>query len=608
MTKKVLAFLMALLPLFGIINAQDTTGITIEMQTETNERLGAEATHCLSVSEFVGLVHMSLGEIRMMLGEHGYKEGYFDGKQIHVDTVNDVVLKYGSRIAFDDIDDETSVIWIFFSKDGLGNIVTIENGTGRNCNVYSVFNSDSNFFYERVNHVFHGSYTYNESTDGYLVKYENNLETGMMKLTIKDTTDIMNYVKAEKAARRQRVQNAVDQAVNLADKLYYITALGILDSLISEDVLDEVVTSTRSNVAEMAEAYYFTCLDSAVNVAMHPAQGILFCDTLLMFSKKQDSVSKVREILIAMDSGEVSLYSTLRPEEFEQTVKELESVINDGIRYYANDKRYFLKFDFTIHTDTGNSSFGNIELLQGLTVMPETEILQQRINSIADSGLLSPIFQNGIYTITHQELAAKVSWTYQTRKITNSCNSSEKWLSPYVDNVKKKYFWAGDKPSIPTRCVYTLGLKEKECDGKKYTDVELVSFKTSSFASWMPSLIIPGLGTKIQGDRSNVSGRFIPFLLFAAIGVGGLYYENHYQDFGVQRVDLPDDFDYVWQIKNIGYALSIIGFGISSTIYINEIVEGISNFSKNQKRSARLRKELKRGPIRLQTEDIKLTF
>jgi hypothetical protein len=58
-------------------------------------------------------------------------------------------------------------------------------------------------------------------------------------------------------------------------------------------------------------------------------------------------------------------------------------------------------------------------------------------------------------------------------------------------------------------------------------------------------------------------------------------------------------------IKNIGYFLGYGGLGIAATIYLNDLVEGISNSVKNIERSKKIRERLaKQGPIAIELQDV----
>lgn len=605
--------MLALLAAFLTLEAQDTI---VEMpndeQNNVEEEIlvNEEKSSCLTVAELIGLVHTQLDSIQDILYDHGYRRGYYSNKEQNYDTVGEVVLKYGIRAAFDHIKDKNSVIWIYVSSEGLGNIVEVEK-TG--CEFYNELQAELDFKRDRINRTFCGSFIshgvvqqYMDNIDGYRINYEEDEATQSLNLIIRDTTEITNYVNAKKEARRQHVQNLVDMSVGMAARHQYIPALGILDSMIDIGILDAIVTGTRVKLAEDAEKYYFARLEFFANTTMQYDSSMLICDTLLMVSKKEDSVSAIHKTLMSQFNGSVVPYSQVCHDDFADVVSQLEQLINLETRSRSEDIRYRLKFEFTFHTDTANASFGHIDLLQGLTVLPETSELQARIDEISRSPHIYPVLENGVYILTHQELDADISWRYRTYRIVDTCNESTQWLRPYIQEIESKYFRMGQSQSLPTKRIYNFGVKEKVNQGKTYTDVELVSFSYPGPFSWMPSLIIPGLGTKLQGSSSSVGGRLVPFLICGAFAVGGLAYEDYAIKHNIQRYGLSEEFEHLYQIKYFGYIVGGIGGVLAMSIYIDELVDGISTSIKNHKRAERLSKDLRNGPKNLHSEDIRL--
>ena len=230
---------------------------------------------------------------------------------------------------------------------------------------------------------------------------------------------------------------------------------------------------------------------------------------------------------------------------------------------------------------------------------------------------------SGVYLTTRESLSADVRWRSYTLQVQDECNATNQQLASAVKYIDDHYFSTYDTVRLslsqqgedvkvlgrvrkPTKRDYTFSINEKRMGSIYYNDITLTKFKTTGLLSWTPSLIIPGLGTKNQGLHSSVAARAIPFFLCAALSVTGFMWENN----GGKQVARPTFEEggaaMPWHYKDVGYYLGYGAGSIAAAIYVNELVEGIVCSIKNQHRSKSLRKKLKKGPIVVQTEDIRL--
>ena len=153
---------------------------------------------------------------------------------------------------------------------------------------------------------------------------------------------------------------------------------------------------------------------------------------------------------------------------------------------------------------------------------------------------------------------------------------------------------------------FTFGLTRKSDGYRNYSDVLLLNFETAMGASWMPSLLVPGLGTFNQKARSSVSVRAVPFFLFAGISAASFMWDRHVTKNGLPQYEMTDpSAGNPLYIKNIGKWVGTVCLTISATIYVVELVEGIGNSIRNIKYTKNLRKRLlEEGPIPLRWEDV----
>ena len=616
---KIIALMMAfLLPVFNAVAQEET----VEEQ--------ANGVACFTVEDLVQLLHMSFHDAYEVLDAKGYQMGFFSDKSNgeQYDTIGDEVLTY-SRMAFNDIANRRSAMWLYASKDGLCNVVEWVSGDPGDCSLFAVFHQHG-YVYDRASGKFHGSGLYKGVMEHYEVQYREDSST--LRLKMRNIREIENYVAERREAREKSLLEAVDQARLMAAEFHYLPALAILDSLNGSGwKIDSVAAVTRQQVVELAEKYYLTKLDAVMNTNIGLGTGVAYCDTLLMIFPEQDSVRQIREVLQAQISGEVARYSELCPDEFAMTVKALEKILNTELRLNAIAEEQRMRMSFTFQTSNKNESFGRVSITMGNAVTrPNQEnsatrgrMIQRSVDELAHSEVIKPVRQHGVYVATRDQVSADVRWKYYTMQVIDTCTAKNLILNPAVQYIDDHYFSTFDtirsslsqyndnvmvrgKVRKPTKRIYTFGITEKRTEENYYTDISLIKFSTTGFFDWTPSILIPGVGTKNQGLHSVASARAIPFFLFGALSVAGFAWEKN----GGTRVERPTlaegGAEMPWHYKNFGYYLGYGAAAIAATIYINELVEGISCGFRNLHRSKALRKQLKRGSITVQTEDVRL--
>lgn len=590
----------------------------------------AEPNPCFAVEDLEQMLHLTFRDVYDILDAKGYQMGFFSDKANgeQNDTIDGVVLTY-SRMAFNDIRDRKSAVWLYTSKDGLCNVVEWERNLPGNCSLFQPFHQKG-YVYDRSSGIFHGSGLYNGEVEHYEVQYYE--DSTILHLTIKNIREIDSFVTKRREAMEDSLLAQVDEARVMALTYRYLPAIELLNSLEGNGPrVDSAVASMYNYVVEQAETYYFTKLNAVVNNNGDMASGVLCCDTLLMFTTAQDSVREIRTLLQGQLNGEVKLYSVLRPTEYQQIVNSLEKILNDELKQNALSEEQRLTMNFTFQTSYKNFSSGNISV--GLADRPfktqseptsiRSRMLQQKINELAQSNLIQPVHMYGVYLTTRESLSADVRWRSYTLQVQDECNATNQQLASAVKYIDDHYFSTYDTVRLslsqqgedvkvlgrvrkPTKRDYTFSINEKRMGSIYHNDITLTKFKTTGLLSWTPSLIIPGLGTKNQGLHSSVAARAIPFFLCAALSVTGFMWENN----GGKQVARPTFEEggaaMPWHYKDVGYYLGYGAGSIAAAIYVNELVEGIVCSIKNQHRSKSLRKKLKKGPIVVQTEDVRL--
>lgn len=617
MNKRSTLFLITILLLCGATRAQNGS---VSKQMNNNQ--------CFSVEELEELMHISYFDADDILYSKGYQIGSSSEKtsgEYH-DTIDGIVLTY-SRRAFYDINDLKSSLRLYTSEDGLSNIVEWVRYDADNCALPPQF-SERSYIYNPSKKSFHGSGEYHENLVHYDVKYQ---QDSVLHLIMKDQQEIDTFVTKRKEAREASLIAKAESARYYAVQDQYLTALAVLDSLEGNGPrVDNAINATRSYVIDQAEGFYFSKLNVLVN-NNSVNEAIKCCDTLLIFTHAQDSISEIRTLLQQQLNGETNHYSEFHPEEYKEIVKRLEKIVNDELSQNVLQEEQRMRMDFTILTKKENESSGKISVglsSAGLrsgagSVGVIGNRLQRSIDELAQSDLIQPVRQHGVYITTRDLLSADIRWKYYIVKVEDECDTSNQQLASAVKFIDDHFFTDHDtirtssiqknseltvtgRVRKPTKRNYTFTVNEKRMGETTYTDIALSKFSTTGLLTWTPSLIIPGIGTKNLGLYSSASARAIPFFLCTALSIAGFVWENN----GGKTVDRPTFEEggatYPWHYKDVGYYVGYGAAAIAGTIYLNELVEGISGSFRNLHRSKALRKRLKKGPVTVQTENIRL--
>lgn len=578
---------------------------------------------CFSVEELQQLLHMASTEVYDLLDSKGYQMGFYSNKsesEYH-DTVREIELSY-TRTIFNDTTDRKSAVWLYRSLDGLSNMIAIERRPVRNCSLYGPLHQHD-YVYDRERSIFYGTATYRGEVEHYDVKYYE--DSTVMRLTMRNIGERDTFVSRQVAAKQALINAGIARAKRRASDNDFAGALVTLDSLKGiYPPLNNTIETARGYIVKQKENYLYAQMLNAVNKHNDVNQAILYCDSLLRVDGNNDSLRYVRSLLVNRQKSKLPAYSQFAPVNFDSVVGRLENILNTEIYSFPSKNVQRMSLDFNIHTDNDNASRGTITLTSEASgrkakkaIGERLNLLQAKVRVVSRSELLHPIVCYGINVETSENIKGEIRWQTVQRRVKDSCTLENVQLKPYVNFIEERYFISydtvgltfndnGDEPVIkrrvrkPTRRNYTFELVEKECNGNRFTDVELIDFKTSSAVSWVPSLIFPGVGTYNQGVHSSWGLRTIPFYMFAAASVAGFYMANRYAN-----VD-PDEAVHFWENNKIDRAVGWGGAVLAGSIYLNELGESITYMVRNFSRSKQLRKDLRREAIQIQKEDIKL--
>lgn len=586
---------------------------------------------CLTVEDLENMLHLTYDEIVELLDTKDFIEGLGGDEPSHFDTIEGVALAYAIR-TFNARESRYSGLQVFFSKNGLSNQIHLVLKPVNNCSLYNDF---TNHEYTRIDDNLGSNESYlrgNKMWDTLLVRYEVYYyeDEEEMRIRIHDARAVEEYVEKEIARRKARVNSAIRMSATLAGENRYIAAQALLDSMMGVYTpLDDALMEQKRAVLHHYENYFKTKLKEAVNIKMDANLGIAYCDSILTLTPNDDSIKNVRALLMAQSDKNYQPYSRFDQETYDTIVSQLERLINKDILENPSEDLQRLTLDFSIHTAVTNESHGTLKLssetfnknLQG-TFASRNAYLQSQVDIIAANPNILPVNRYGLNIVTDEQITADIKWKYHRDRANGKERATRGVVIPtiaFVDTINNRYFTKYDTVLTrtgeaevktvlrkPTKTRYVFGITDKTCNGTKYTDVSLVEFKTTSAASWMPSLIIPGLGTYLQERRSSVASRAIPFFAFSAIAVAGFLWEST----GGKDIERPKFGDVntirFWEYQNFGYYIGAGAAAIAGTIYLTDLIQAISTSVSNRKRSKQLRKELMKQPIELQMQNVQL--
>ena len=152
---------------------------------------------------------------------------------------------------------------------------------------------------------------------------------------------------------------------------------------------------------------------------------------------------------------------------------------------------------------------------------------------------------------------------------------------------------------------YIFKIKDKEVNGKSFSDINLVNFRTVGPNAALLSMLMPGMGALKVTYGQKGWGRFTCFLISSGLAIGSkLYSDAQYKSY--LNATNQTDIDKLYKNANISHKVALISGAVSASIYLHDIIWVLSKGAKNKKSSKILRNKLKQGPVNVQNQKIKL--
>lgn len=584
-----------------------------------------DTERCITVDDLFHMVNMSPSDktwLEELMQEKGFQ---WIGDTIKREQLsNTLILEYISTNAYyDKINWDSPAITIFNSKDGLCNIVKMK--LGKNiCHSSMRHDLDNhNFRPSNGGQLYKGSYEFDGKISEYEVEYHE--DSSALCVTIKNKKEIDEYTKRLLKERENTVYSKMDIAQQLCSRHLFNEAYSTIDSAMGiYSPLDTSLYNLRRDIRIQHIGFLCSRLSKIVNDKNYVSDGISICNEILALDNKNDSINEIRNILINHAKNEYQPYSKFNPMVYKSTVATLDNIINTEILRNPSLQKQTISLEFNFNTDDGNHTNGSINLgmyefdgytpVNKMKLTDRNEKLQRYVSSIAKGPLIAPATKYGLAINTHERITCDVEWICHgqyIKMVRGKKISSNNEMKPYLDSINKIYLKnispKTKKDTLPYKVVYKVVQWDKIIDGEPATDIRILDIKTSNKLSWMPSLIVPGLGTCIQGYHSSVVARALPFALFTTFAALGFSWEKGKG----KEINRPEwgseNSSRFWEYKNFGYIAGYVGLAVAATIYINDLTESIIASKRNIKRTQRLRDAFEKNKyINLQTQDIQL--
>ena len=584
-------------------------------------------SRCLSISDLVQMVGVSTNEefdsVRFFLQDKGYN--YSNDTSSYVYTRSNISLTYHSSDCYYDLDHlyMPSVI-IYRSTDGLCNIVKA-NIHKNICPVSKLMQGLSSNYTQTSTgkKIYNLPYVLKEKRCKYEIECDE--DAMLIKLTIKNIDEINEYVSKIVDRKGKIIFEKMERAKKYNKALMFKEAYAVIDSAIGiYPPMDSSLYSLRKQVKSNNVKSLYSKLTEMINVNENLSKGISICDEILAIDSHNDSVTEIRNILLGDIKKDLQPYSKLNPSAYNLTVASLENLINTEIRNSRMPLKHEITLDFIFRTGIYNKTTGDMSVemfqLDGVTPIDKTKLASYNdsyshyVHSIANSSFIKPVTKYGLIMNTEEDISCKIEYSCNdkiVKVIKGKMITSGSNLLPLVDSINRKYLRnvspKTNKDTLPYKVVYTVTQWDKRCNNESSTDFRITGIKTSSKTSWIPSLFLPGLGTKMQGYHSSAFARAFPFAMFMGFAITAFSWEAG-KGSRIERSSWGSGNNRIWENKNFGYIAGYTCLAVAATIYINDLTESILATKRNIKRTQRIRDAFEKNGnyLDLQTNDIKL--
>ncbi len=254
-----------------------------------------------------------------------------------------------------------------------------------------------------------------------------------------------------------------------------------------------------------------------------------------------------------------------------------------------------LVYDFTVEFDTSGYN---------LTTHSITKSTFRDYNSFLDKThkfhALTPISTKGYFVNAQSKISISSNWK-TSRVEYHSKNKNSKFLNTTANYPEIRGYV--DRQVID-KGLFTFDVKQKTFNGKNYTDVYMVDYKTKSGPVYsMLSLLYPGVGSLKVSHGEKGWSRLIWFTFFGASTYALHSASKNYYD-GYLNATSQSQMNSNYVRANILHKSALVCGGFAATFYIYDFFWAFGRGCKNEVK-ARALKRSKEQPIEVIYQSVK---
>jgi hypothetical protein len=606
---------------------------------------------CLSKYQLFKMQSSSLDDIRMFLNNEGWsfdgaksnqsynyfdypinynivlweKSSYYNGGNIFLYTsvgkpniviyqsnsscFNSLLQSFNANKGKTDIDND-KLVTIF--KDANITIEFREYKNDYSSKQFSILVYSSTALYQEIRILKEQAEAQKKAESEQKKKYDNAIAEGdMLFASSKFELAKIKYLAALEAENDILVQSKIDlcdkaiceKLILKGDSLYnanqYEKALSVFTeakdcskSLLSLQekikITEMKILDGKINTIQSKADLYFNA--KKYDLALDNYNSILLLDKSNVYAS--ESIKQILEIknILAKRSTTVFSYKSTNKNDLIQ----FQNLLLDDMKFQINKyKEGSLNLNYLISFDTLGNNLSAVKNISTSLIGYATNL-----SNITSKGILKPSSEGGYFLASQENLTFDVKWS--TTKNLFKSNSKGIFQNEY-QNLNSVESFINKQPFKYGK--FIIEIKNKEVNGKSYSNINLVKYKTVGPEAALFSMLMPGMGSlKVTYGKSGW-GRFTCFLLSSGLAIGSkLYSDAQYKSY--LGATSQADIDKHYNNANISHKIALFSGGISASIYLYDIMWVISKGSKNIKYSKPLRKQLQKGPVQIQNQSI----
>jgi|GEM_PF-2322748 len=444
--------------------------------------------------------------------------------------------------------------------------------------------------------------------------YDNALAEGdMLFSSSKFEMAKLKYLTAFEIENNVLVQSKIDlcdkaiceKLISKGDSLYNVNQYDMALSVFTEakgcsksmlslqekiKITERKILDGKINTIQSKADLYFN--DKKYDLALENYNSILLLDKSNVYAPER--VKQILEIknILAKRSTTVFSYKSTNKNDLIQ----FQNLLMDDMKLQINkNKEGFVNLNYLISFDTLGNNLSAVK-----NISTSLTDYTNNLSNITSNGILKPSSEGGYFLASQENLTFDVKWS--TTKNLFKSNSKGIFQNEYPNpNLNAVESFINKQPFKYGK--YLFEVKNKEVNGKSYSDVKLVKYRTVGPEAAFFSMLMPGMGTLKVTYGKKGWGRFTCFLLSSGLAIGSkLYSDAQYKSY--LGATSQADIDKYYNNANISHKIALISVGISASIYLYDIIWVISKGAKKIKDSKPLRKQLQQGPVQIQNQSI----